>query len=93
MMKNDESVSAAGSEQVKILAGPWSTPPLSTEERLHRIEVLGQKIADYVRFMGQVFSHNGASAESKDRAVNAFYDRLVVVEKQLSRIKENFRLE
>jgi len=63
------------------------------EERLHRIEVLGQKIADYVRFIGQVAGQNGASAEAKDRVVTAFYDRIVVVEKELARIQERFRLE
>ena len=93
MTKNDEKAPAAGAERAKVLAGSWSTPAWTMEERLHRIEALGQKIADYVRFMGQVVGQNGASAEAKERVVTAFYDRIVVVEKQLARIQENFRLE
>ncbi|GEM_PF-4523288 len=90
----DETASTPGSSRAKeVLPGSWSTPPWTMEERLHRIEVLGHKIAEYVRFMCQVVSLNGASAEAKETAVTAFYDRIVVVEKQLGRIHENLRLE
>jgi hypothetical protein len=63
------------------------------EERLQRIEVMGQRIDGYVRFMCQVASLNGTSAEVKDRAVTAFYERMVVVEGELGRIHEALRLE
>lgn len=92
--------------QVKILAiaaasvaarptvpGPWLTPPWSLEERLQRIEIMGQKIDGHVRFMCQVGSLDGASTEAKERAVAAFYERMVIVEKQLGRIPENLRLQ
>jgi hypothetical protein len=71
----------------------WATPPWTLEERLHRIEAMGQRIAGYVRFMCQVGSLSGTSAEAKERAVTAFFERMVVVESQLGRIQEALRLE
>jgi hypothetical protein len=62
------------------------------EERLERIEVLGERISSYVNFMCQVAKLNGTSAEAKERAVSAFYERLVAAESQLSRIHEDLRL-
>jgi hypothetical protein len=62
------------------------------EERLRRIEALGQRIHGYVQFMCQVGSLNGTSAEAKESAVTAFYERMVVVEGQLGRIHEALRL-
>jgi hypothetical protein len=69
------------------------TPPWTMEERLQRIEVMGQRIDSYVRFMCSVANMNGSSAEVKDRAVTAFYERMVVVEGELGRIHEALRLE
>jgi hypothetical protein len=74
-------------------AGPGPTPPLTLEERLHGIEVMGQRIDGYIRFMCQVGSLNGISAEAKEKAVTAFYERIVVVESQLGRIQEDLQLE
>jgi hypothetical protein len=71
---------------------PWPTPPWTLEERLHRIEAMAQRINGYIRFMCQVGSLNGTSAEAKERAVTAFYERMVVVESQLGRIEEDLRL-
>jgi hypothetical protein len=65
---------------------------LTTEERLQRIEALGQRIAGHVRFMCQVGSLNGTSAELKERAVTAFYERMALAESQLGRIQEDLRL-
>ncbi len=77
----------------KANAGPWSTPPWTQEERLRRIEALGQRIDGYVLFMSQVGSLNGTSAEAKEKAVTAFHERLIVVESQLGRIHDGLRLE
>ena len=74
------------------LPSPWVQPPLTTEQRLQHIEALGQRIAGYVRFMGQVGGLNGTSAEMKDRAVAAFYERMALAESQLGRIQEDLRL-
>ena len=94
----DKKMSTSGQTAVAVnaritLPGPWSTPPWTLEERLHRIEVMGQKIDGYIKFMCQVVSLTSASTEAKERAVTEFYERMVVVEKQLGRIHENLRLE
>jgi hypothetical protein len=60
---------------------------------LQRIEALGDRIADHVRFMCEPGTTEGNSAEAKERARAAFYERLLVVERQLGRIKEAFLLE
>lgn len=88
----DTSVVAAPAAN-ELLAGPWITPAWTMEERLHRIECLGRKIGAYVDFMCQVEGLDGVSAEAKERAVTAFYERMVLVEQQLSRIQEHFRLQ
>ena len=77
----------------ELTPGPWLTQPWTLAERLHRIEVMGHKIDGYVQFMCQVANFDGASAEAKENAVTAFYDRMVIVEKQLGRIQENLRLQ
>ena len=71
----------------------WLAPPWTLKERLERIEAMGQRIDGYVRFMCQVASLNNASAEAKERAVTAFYERMLVVEKQLGSIYDELRLE
>ncbi len=73
-------------------ASLWPTPPKTMEERLQRIEAMGQRINGYIQFMCQVGSLNGTSAEAKERAVTAFHERMVVVESQLGRIQEDLRL-
>lgn len=86
------SASAHSAESV-IRSNSASALPLTLEERLHRIEVMGQRVAGYVQFMCQVVNLNNASAEAKERAVAAFYERMVVAEKQLGRIHDELRLE
>lgn len=73
-------------------AGPWLTPPTSDEERLQRIEALGLKITKYVQFIRKAHGRCGTSVESRDRAVVAFYERMVVLDRQLSRIQEELQL-
>jgi hypothetical protein len=70
-----------------------STMPLTLEERLHRIEAMGQRIDSYIKFMCQIGSLTGSSAEAKERAVATFYEQLVIVEGQLGLIHDNFQLE
>ena len=71
---------------------PWDTPPLTTEERLRRIEALGERIAGHVRFMCQVAGLCGSSAEMKERAVTAFYEQMILVESQLGQLREDLML-
>ena len=71
---------------------PWVQPALTTEERLRLIEALWQRVAGYVRFMCEIGSLNGTSAEMKERAVTAFHERMALLESQLGRIQEDLRL-
>lgn len=71
----------------------WQTPPCTTEERVQRIEVMGQRITEYIRFFCQLGNLGGTSAEAKEKAVIAFYEQMVVVERQLGRIQGNLQLE
>jgi hypothetical protein len=54
---------------------------------------MGQQIQGYIQFMCKIGTLCGTSAEAKDKALVAFYDRLVVFERQLSRIQEDLQLE
>lgn len=72
---------------------PSSTLPWTQEERLQRIEAMGRRIEEYIRFMCHVGSLAGASDEVKAKAVAAFYEQMVVVERQLGRIHDGLRLE
>jgi hypothetical protein len=90
--KGRPSRAAAPPSEELVSAGPWLTPPWTTEERLLRIEAMGQRINGYIRFMCQAGRLNGASAEAKEKAVIAFYERLTVVESELGRIQEDLQL-
>jgi hypothetical protein len=73
--------------------GIWLTPPWTLDERVKRIELLGQRMEGYIKFMCQVPSLTGTSAEAKELGVTAFYERLVVAEGQLRLIHDKLRLE
>lgn len=75
------------------LPDPCLTPPQSTEIRLERIRVLGQRIDRHIQVMCQAAGLPGTSLEARDKAVTVFYERLLVMEQQLDRIQEAFRLE
>ncbi len=70
----------------------WSTVPLTTEDRLLRIQALGQRIDGYIRFMCAIGHLNGSSTEAKDKAVAVFYERLITMEQELGRIQEDLQL-
>jgi hypothetical protein len=69
------------------------SPPWTTAERLQRIEAMGQRINVYVQFMCQVGTLKGSSAEATEKAVSAFYEEMVVLERQLGAIHDAFKLE
>jgi len=69
------------------------TPAWTTAERLLRIEALGQRIASYIQFMCHVGDLKGSSGEATERAVIAFYDQMIVLERQLAAIHDDFKLE
>lgn len=83
---------AAPAAAEEAQTGPWLTPAWTMEERLRRIEAMGQRIHGYIQFMSQVGSLSGTSDEAKERAVTAFYERMVVVDRQLGRIHDDLRL-
>ena len=62
-------------------------------ERLQCIEDLGRRVEGHIHFMAEVASMNGTSVEAKNRVIAVFHERLVQVEAQLNRIREEFRLE
>ena len=70
-----------------------TTPALTMEERLHRIEAMRKRIDGYIQFMCSIPSMSGSSAEVKERAVAVFYAQMLLVESQLGRIHDEFRLE
>ncbi len=68
------------------------TVPLTTDDRLEHIHALGQRVGTYVKFMCTIGRMEGSSAESKERAVAVFYDRLFTLEQELARIHDNVLL-
>jgi hypothetical protein len=86
------SRSPAPRAEEDLYAGPWQTPPSTTEERLPRIEAMNQRINAYVWFMCKVGNVNGTSAEAKDKAVTTFYERMAALERQLGRIQEDLQI-
>ena len=75
------------------VADSWFIPPLTLETRLVRIQALGQRIASHIAFIGGVANLVGTSAEAKQKTVAVFYERLLVLERELDRIQEKLRLE
>lgn len=68
------------------------TPPATAEEFLSHISALGKRIEGHVAFMGGVASLNGTSAEAKNKALSMFYQRLVGMEQELNRVREELEL-
>jgi len=75
-----------------LLTGFWQPPPDTTEQRLQRIEAMGRRINGYVEYLCQSGSRNGTSVEAKEKAVASFYERMIIVERQLGRIHEELQL-
>jgi hypothetical protein len=67
-------------------------PAMTAEERLKLIEQMRQRINGYVDFMCAVGGLAGSSAEAKEAAVAAFYDRFTALDQQLGRICDDLRL-
>jgi len=63
------------------------------EERLLRIESMGKRIVGFIEYMSSVRNVTTTSSETKEKAVRAFYEKLVLVERQLARIHDEFKLQ
>ncbi len=87
------SAKAQARSGLAVLRPLAETPPWTTAERLQRIEALGQRINGYVQFMCQAGNPNHASDEARDKAVVAFYEQMVLLERHLGRIHDDFQLE
>jgi 3-oxoacyl-ACP reductase-like protein len=68
------------------------TAPATAEEFLMHITALGKRIEGHVAFMGTVERLNGTSAEAKNKALMQFYQRLVGMELELNRVREELEL-
>jgi len=71
---------------------PRVPAPLTTEGRLQAIEAIGKRIQGFVEFISKVGTMNGTSAEAKEKAVTAFHERLLVLERLLGEVQEDLRL-
>ena len=70
----------------------WTSPPLTTDERLRRIKILGRRVHGQVQFMGALGRLNGSSKEAKEVAIAAFYECLLALERRLGKIQEDLEL-
>ncbi len=68
------------------------TPPATAEEFLMHITALGKRVEGHVAFMCAVERMNGTSAEAKTKALTMFYQRLVGMELELNRVREELEL-
>ncbi|HKI37587.1 MAG TPA: hypothetical protein VKA46_37370 [Gemmataceae bacterium] len=68
------------------------TPPATAEEFLTHIGALAKRVEGHVAFMSGVERLNGTSAEAKNRALSLFYQRLVTLELELNRVREELEL-
>ncbi len=68
------------------------TQPNSMDDYLLRIRALGDRIRGYVQFMASVENMNGSCLEAKRRSMSLFYERLVLMDRELNRIQEELQL-
>jgi hypothetical protein len=73
--------------ELEPIAELLRTKPTTMEDRLAHIRALGQRLLSHVHFMCAVQKLLGSSPCAKEEAVTAFYERLVLVEQELGRIK------
>jgi len=82
--------------KVKVPAVPFAPTragaPTTTAERLREIAEMRQRVNEYAQFICQIDSLQGTSAEAKEKAVSAFYERMSILERQLGRIYEELQL-
>jgi hypothetical protein len=70
-----------------------NTPPVTTEDRIVRIRALGQRIHGHIQYICGAGSLVSTSTEAKEKATTVFYERLVVLERQLAQIQEGLELQ
>lgn len=60
---------------------------------LAAVRELGRRISGHVEFIRQIATQAGTSSEVRDRTTRAFLERLIVAERQLRKVREDFDLE
>lgn len=70
----------------------WHRPPANTDECLLRIEVLTERLQNHLRFIQDIGSLHGVSAEMRQRAATSFYERLMQLDRALGRLSDELRL-
>jgi len=89
MQRTEGTAQKSGGETPRPHFG--SRPALTTQQRLEGIEKMLERVSEHVAFMRGVESLPSNSAEAKEAAVAAFYDRMEALERQLGRISEGLR--
>jgi hypothetical protein len=79
-------------EPAAPLLGHWQPAPTTIQERLQHIEAMGRRINGYVEYMCQSSNLSGSSMEAQEKAVTSFYERMLVLERQLGRIRDELQL-
>jgi len=69
-----------------------SSAPLTTEQRLLDIEQMRERVNSFVEFMCRPDGLKGTSQEEREKAIAAFHERMAVLERELGRIHDEFRL-
>ena len=67
-------------------------PCVTTADRLARIQLLGRRVQEHIQAAAAIGAEPGTSAESRDRAVALFMERLVFLERALAQTLEDLRL-
>ncbi len=67
-------------------------PCVTTADRIVRIQAVGRKIEEHIRAVTASGALPGTSAESRDKAVALFMERLVYLERALGQTLEDLRL-
>jgi hypothetical protein len=69
-----------------------AAPPATPEEFQSHIRVIGDRVFEHIVYMCEVEGMPGSSAEAKRKALTSFHGRLVAMETELGRIKEELQL-
>jgi hypothetical protein len=97
LTRGESGLSAAGPSSVVTSLGEararlGQDRPLTTEECLNLIAGLATRIVKHVEYISRVGTMSGTSAETREKAVASFYERMVVLERQLGRIQDELML-
>lgn len=87
-----KSKPVVASTEPEPLPEGWNIPPADKGEYLERILTLGHRVETYVKFMKKIEGVPGTSAETRYKALTAFYERMLMFDRELGRIQEELQL-